>query len=192
MALRRDVLAVDLNEWQQRRGTRKVEDNRGRELAPAAGQHMREEQRVRMTLRVSRDSGRTWGPVVAVRGGAHPWHLDNPTRPPPCACARCAELQESGDGAGQNRCAARIAPASRLLRDVRLSSGVRLDEADGRCQLPGHADGSHYALLAEAGPCTGLWASWDAHECRISVLADCPVTSPEACCLFLGHPGPHT
>ncbi|RSS34678.1 hypothetical protein EF906_29060 [Streptomyces sp. WAC08241] len=46
---------------------------------------------VRMTLRVSHDSGRTWGPLKEVRVGNDPVLPDNPGRFPPCACRRCAE-----------------------------------------------------------------------------------------------------
>ncbi len=46
---------------------------------------------VRMTLRVSRDSGRTWGPLAEVRVGDDPVLPDDPGRFPPCACRRCAE-----------------------------------------------------------------------------------------------------
>lgn len=46
---------------------------------------------VRMTLRVSRDSGWTWGPLqeVSVEEKATP--PVNPDRYPPCACRRCQE-----------------------------------------------------------------------------------------------------
>ncbi|WP_328742297.1 hypothetical protein OG436_15875 [Streptomyces caniferus] len=47
------------------------------------------EQRVLMTLKVSRDSGRTWDPVTKVREDEHPVTIDNPGRFPPCACPRC-------------------------------------------------------------------------------------------------------
>lgn len=46
-------------------------------------------QRVRMTLRVSRDSGRTWSPVTEVREDENPAILDNPGGFPTCACPRC-------------------------------------------------------------------------------------------------------
>ncbi|TXR95171.1 hypothetical protein EAO73_34585 [Streptomyces sp. col6] len=45
---------------------------------------------VRMTLRVSRDSGRTWGPLKAVRVGEDPVIPENPGRYPPCVCPRCS------------------------------------------------------------------------------------------------------
>lgn len=48
------------------------------------------DQRVLMTLRVSRDSGRTWGRTTEVQEAEHPVFLDNPGRFPPCACPRCA------------------------------------------------------------------------------------------------------
>lgn len=51
---------------------------------------------VRMTLRVSRDSGRTWGPLTEVRVGDDPVPPDNPGAFPPCACRRCAERNSLG------------------------------------------------------------------------------------------------
>lgn len=51
---------------------------------------------VRMTLRVSRDSGQTWGPLTEVRVGADPVLPDNPGGFPPCACRRCAEQYSVG------------------------------------------------------------------------------------------------
>ncbi|NEC65696.1 hypothetical protein [Streptomyces sp. SID9727] len=45
---------------------------------------------VRMTLRVSRDSGRTWGPLTAVRVGEDTVVPENPGRYPPCVCLRCS------------------------------------------------------------------------------------------------------
>ncbi|PJF01628.1 hypothetical protein CUT44_02735 [Streptomyces carminius] len=42
-----------------------------------------------MTLRVSRDGGRTWGPVTVVRSGGGVPALDTMAYPP-CACPRCA------------------------------------------------------------------------------------------------------
>lgn len=44
---------------------------------------------VRMTLRVSRDSGRTWSPLVEVRVGKKPLIPDGRGFPP-CTCVRCA------------------------------------------------------------------------------------------------------
>lgn len=51
---------------------------------------------VRMTLRVSRDSGRTWGPLTEVRVGEGLMVPDNPGRFPPCACRRCGEQNSPG------------------------------------------------------------------------------------------------
>jgi hypothetical protein len=51
---------------------------------------------VRMTLRVSRDSGRTWGPPAEVRVGDNPLPPDTAGGFSPCACTRCAE-QNSAD-----------------------------------------------------------------------------------------------
>lgn len=55
-----------------------------------------EQDKVRMTLRVSRDSGQTWGPLTEVRVGDDPVLPDNPGRFPPCACRRCAERNSIG------------------------------------------------------------------------------------------------
>lgn len=49
------------------------------------------EHRVLMTLRVSRDSGRTWGQVTEVREVDNPVILDNPIDFPPCTCPRCTD-----------------------------------------------------------------------------------------------------
>ncbi|MER6089600.1 hypothetical protein [Streptomyces bluensis] len=49
------------------------------------------EQRVLMRLRVSRDSGRTWGQVTEVREGENLVILDNPSGFPPCTCPRCTD-----------------------------------------------------------------------------------------------------
>ncbi len=47
------------------------------------------EPRALMTLRVSRDSGRTWSPATVVREGDPVVILENPVRYPDCLCARC-------------------------------------------------------------------------------------------------------
>jgi hypothetical protein len=47
------------------------------------------EPRALMTLRVSRDSGRTWSPETVVREGDPVVILDNPVRFPDCECTRC-------------------------------------------------------------------------------------------------------
>lgn len=47
------------------------------------------EQRVLMSLRVSRDSGKTWEQSSVVREGEPVLLLDEPLRYPPCECARC-------------------------------------------------------------------------------------------------------
>ncbi len=46
---------------------------------------------VRMTLRVSHDSGRTWGPLTEVSVGDEAPPPGIPDRCPPCACPRCQE-----------------------------------------------------------------------------------------------------
>jgi hypothetical protein len=43
---------------------------------------------VLMTVRVSRDSGRTWGPTMAVRG-SDPAADFNALHYPPCQCPQC-------------------------------------------------------------------------------------------------------
>ncbi|AZK95116.1 hypothetical protein B7R87_15585 [Streptomyces tsukubensis] len=45
--------------------------------------------RPRMTIRVSRDSGRTWGPVTIVRSSRTEDLPLEPLRFPPCRCPRC-------------------------------------------------------------------------------------------------------
>lgn len=47
--------------------------------------------RALMTLRVSHDSGRTWGQVTEVQEDESPMTLDNPGRFPPCTCPRCTD-----------------------------------------------------------------------------------------------------
>lgn len=54
-----------------------------RTQAPTAG------HRVLMTLRVSRDSGRTWSQLTEVREDEKAKTPDNPGRFPPCTCPRC-------------------------------------------------------------------------------------------------------
>ncbi|MCF3175128.1 hypothetical protein IPZ61_17610 [Streptomyces sioyaensis] len=48
---------------------------------------------VLMTLRVSRDSGRTWSPVTKVREDEDPVILDNPGGFPPCTCPCCTDRE---------------------------------------------------------------------------------------------------
>ncbi|MFB7518353.1 hypothetical protein [Streptomyces sp. NPDC056144] len=50
---------------------------------------------VRMTLRVSRDSGQTWGPLTNVHVSEDPVIPENPGRYPPCACLRCATQERN-------------------------------------------------------------------------------------------------
>lgn len=47
------------------------------------------ERRVRMTLRVSHDSGRTWGRLMEVREDENLVILDDPGSFPPCGCPHC-------------------------------------------------------------------------------------------------------
>lgn len=54
-------------------------------------QRLGAEQRVLMTLRVSRDSGRTWGQVTEVWEDKNPVIPDNPVGFPPCTCPRCTD-----------------------------------------------------------------------------------------------------
>lgn len=48
------------------------------------------EQRILMTLRVSHDSGRTWGQTTEVRDTEKRVILDHPGGFPPCTCPRRA------------------------------------------------------------------------------------------------------
>ncbi|ROQ67214.1 hypothetical protein EDD93_1633 [Streptomyces sp. 840.1] len=48
---------------------------------------------VRMTLRVSRDCGQTWGPLAEVRVGEDPVVPEDPGRYPPCLCPRCSKQE---------------------------------------------------------------------------------------------------
>lgn len=60
---------------------------------PPAGKwsaHLTTEPRVFLRLRVSRDSGRTWGVTTEVREDEKLRLLDNPGALPPCACPRCS------------------------------------------------------------------------------------------------------
>ncbi|RZE57693.1 hypothetical protein C0Q98_16430 [Streptomyces albidoflavus] len=51
------------------------------------------EDEVRMTLRISRDSGRTWGPTTRVRmSRARPASVSR-ERYPPCQCQGCRARQ---------------------------------------------------------------------------------------------------
>lgn len=47
------------------------------------------EQRPLMTLRISRDSGKTWEQSSIVREGEPVVLMNEPTRYPECECARC-------------------------------------------------------------------------------------------------------
>lgn len=51
------------------------------------------DRRVLMTLRVSRDSGRTWQQSTSVQEGDAFVILSDPGRYPPCGCARCTGHQ---------------------------------------------------------------------------------------------------
>ncbi len=46
---------------------------------------------VRMTLRVSRDSGQTWGPRTDLHVGEDPPVPENPDHYPPCVCLRYSQ-----------------------------------------------------------------------------------------------------
>lgn len=56
------------------------------------------ESRVLMTLRVSRDSGRSWSQTTAMREGDPFVILSNPGCFPPCECARCVGPSVSARG----------------------------------------------------------------------------------------------
>ncbi|MFJ8693600.1 exo-alpha-sialidase [Streptomyces roseolilacinus] len=53
-----------------------------------------------LTLRVSRDGGRTWGERTTVHSRERLTPLHSSVRPP-CACPRCASGRSGRDGAGQ-------------------------------------------------------------------------------------------
>lgn len=54
------------------------------------------ERRVLMTLRVSRDSGRTWGPRTVILDDQGQGSLPSePMRFPPCRCPRCLNRLEA-------------------------------------------------------------------------------------------------
>ncbi|GGN90688.1 hypothetical protein GCM10011579_086860 [Streptomyces albiflavescens] len=46
-----------------------------------------------ITLRVSRDSGRTWGPRTTYQPGREALPIESGGRFPPCECPRCAHLK---------------------------------------------------------------------------------------------------
>ncbi len=46
---------------------------------------------VRLTLRVSRDSGKTWGPTTTITEDVPLAPISNPNQYPPCECPRCRE-----------------------------------------------------------------------------------------------------
>ncbi len=45
-----------------------------------------------LTLRVSRDSGRTWSPKVTYEPGREAPPIESPGRFPPCQCPKCGPL----------------------------------------------------------------------------------------------------
>nr|WP_241989953.1 MULTISPECIES: hypothetical protein [unclassified Streptomyces] len=83
-----------------------------------------------------------------------------------------------------------------LAEEARRTAASGCVDAAAQCQLSGHTNGPHYALLDEAGPTTALWLRWHDAEVGLSVLPDCPSNAPghdgDACCLFDGHGGPHS
>ncbi|WTO73092.1 hypothetical protein OG867_23685 [Streptomyces sp. NBC_00209] len=83
-----------------------------------------------------------------------------------------------------------------LADEARHTAASGCVDAAAQCQLPHHTVGPHYALLDEAGTATALWLRWQDAGVELSVLPDCPSTSPgqdgDACCLFTGHDGRHT
>lgn len=72
MTTRREALALEL-------------------VAHARTQGLGGDQRVLMTLRVSRDSGRTWGQVKEVLEDEDRVILDSPCLFPACTCPRCTD-----------------------------------------------------------------------------------------------------
>lgn len=63
--------------------------------APWATSDLGTEPRVLMSLRVSRDSGRTWSRSTRVLEGDPFDVLSNPSRYPPCECPRCVSQSVS-------------------------------------------------------------------------------------------------
>ncbi|GGV85051.1 hypothetical protein GCM10015535_31240 [Streptomyces gelaticus] len=57
------------------------------------------EHRVLMTLRVSRDSGRSWSRTTSLREGDPFIILSNPGRFPPCQCPRCCDSSAASHSA---------------------------------------------------------------------------------------------
>jgi hypothetical protein len=47
-----------------------------------------------LTLKVSRDSGRTWGPEIVYQPARGPWELPTSHGMEPCRCVRC----QAGEG----------------------------------------------------------------------------------------------
>ncbi|MFJ2903428.1 hypothetical protein [Streptomyces sp. NPDC087212] len=154
------------------------------------------EPRVRMTLRVSHDSGRTWGRVTEVRENQDLLILGNSAGFPPRACPRCTD-DEPRSGPALVRCAHWRRLPSALAREARLVSASGCVDGALQCQLCTHDDGEHYGLLDEAEYGSALWLRWRGSTgTELAVLPDCPVADPgpggEACCLFAGHVESHT
>ncbi|MFJ3902166.1 hypothetical protein [Streptomyces sp. NPDC090025] len=144
-----------------------------------------------MTLRVSRDSGQTWGPVTSVAVDALAPLLSDPGRYPACACPRCLGP----------RCAASLRLPLRLLdAAVRRLGDPALDRVV-HCALDEHPRGQHFAVLDSLLPGPALWARWAGgaaavgEDVELIELRDCAARgrTPRqgACALFAGHPGRH-
>ncbi|MFJ8331037.1 hypothetical protein [Streptomyces sp. NPDC094437] len=141
---------------------------------------------VRVILRVSLDSGRTWAAPTEVRVDEDAAIPDGPggfprLRPGP-ALVRCAHWRRL---------------PSALAREARLVSASGCVDGALQCQLCTHEDGEHYGLLDEAEYGSALWLRWRGSTgTELAVLPDCPVADPgpggEACCLFAGHVESHT
>ena len=58
---------------------------------------MKEDDQPLMTIRVSRDGGRTWSPTRRFLAGTAPPPLSSMAWPP-CACARCRAEADGADG----------------------------------------------------------------------------------------------
>ncbi|MFJ3743164.1 hypothetical protein ACIPV8_03890 [Streptomyces albidoflavus] len=85
-----------------------------------------------------------------------------------------------------------------LADEARPRTASGCVDAAVQCRLAAsHAGSEHYGFLDETDRGTALWLRWSgADQISLTTRTDCPGTGPlphgDACCLFAGHPGPHT
>ena len=85
-----------------------------------------------------------------------------------------------------------------LADEARARTASGCVDAAVQCQLAAsHAGSEHYGFLDETDRGTALRLRWSgADQVSLATRTDCPGTGPlphgDACCLFAGHPGPHT